>query len=236
MALTMQAVEALTYIEQVYYECGEIPTAEKIAEVTRINVVTIKAYWEDPDFRKAVLARGIVANATTDTQALTYPQLMFANMMMNPSDKRSVREKVKDPSLEGFGITVQQANGWMRSGFFQDHLRKRALALFGGAEASAYKGFVSAVESGDMNAIKMFFEMKNIYNPRVQVDFNISSVVVRIIEIVSNHVKDPGTLQAIANDIDGLELGVLTTGATESVAPTTSREAIPVSSKTQFTI
>ncbi len=233
MALTMQGVEAITYIEQVYYECGEIPTVEKTAEVTKISLPTIKKFWEDPDFRAAILARGIVANNTTDTQALTYPQLMLANMLMNPSDKRSMREKLKDPSLTNFNITVQQANGWLRSGFFQDHLRKRAQALFGGAEAAAYKGFVSAVEGGDMKAIQMFFEMKNIYNPRLQVDVNISSVVVRIVEIVSNHVRDPAILQAIANDIDGLELGVAGS-ITETVPPTP--EAIPVSSKTQFTI
>lgn len=208
MGLTNQAVEVLTYIEQIYYECGELPSNEKLHEVTRVGLDTIKSYWKDADFRNAVAARGILLNGVDDSKALTMPQLLLANILMNPSDRRSMREKLKDPSLVAFGVTVQQVNGWMRSSNYQDHLRKRAQALFGGAEPAAYKGFVAAIEAGDQKAITLYFEMKGIYNPKLQVDVNISSVLLRVVEIISKHVKDPGTLQLIANELDGLEIGV----------------------------
>lgn len=237
MGLTQNGIDVLTYMEQVYYEAGEFPTNEKLAEVVGITVDTVKNYWKDPDFRNAVAARGLMVDGVDDSKALTMPQLMVANMMMNPSDRRSMREKLKDPSLVAFGVTVQQVNGWMRSSIFQAHLTKRAHALFGGAEPAAYKNFVSAIEGGDQKAIQLYFEMKGIYNPRLQVDVNISSVLTRVVEIIAIHVKDPATLQRIANDLDGLDIGV-PSGTPELPAPVpaVSSRVIEMSESTRFTI
>lgn len=230
LTLTMQAVEVLTYIEQVYYESGEVPTNEKLSEVTKVGVRTIESYWKDSDFRNAIAARGMMLESVQDSKALTMPQILVANMLMNPSDRRSLREKLKDPSLTAFGITMQQVNGWLRSSSYQDHLRKRAHALFGGAEPAAYKNFVAAIEAGDQKSIALYFEMKGIYNPRVQVDVNISAVVLQVVEIVAKHVRDPAILQLIATDIDGLNTGVAAEvpGAT---LPEVLEVAIPVKSE-----
>lgn len=235
MPLTNLALDVLTYIEQIYYETGELPTNEKLSEMTGVSLDKVKNYWKDADFRNAIAARGMILDGVDDSKALTMPQLLVANMLMNPSDRRSMREKLKDPSLVAFEISAQQVAGWMRSTAFQDHLRKRAHGLFGGAEPAAYKNFVSAIEAGDQKAIAMYFEMKGIYNPKIQVDINISSVLLRVVEIVSNHVKDPATLQLIANDLDGLDIGVPTVGADISIPEV--MKAIPAKVTTnKFTI
>lgn len=238
MSLSMQAVDVMIYIEQIYHESGDVPTNEKLAEVTGVGLDTIRNYWQNEDFRKALQARGIVADCITDTKALTYAQLMMANMLMNPTDKRSLRDKVKDPSVAAFDLTVQQVQGWMRSGFFQDHLRKRGQALYAGAEPAAYKNFVSAIEAGDQKAITQYFEMKGIYNPRVNIEVNVSMILARIVEIVTRHVKDPVTLQCIATELDGLDLGGQR-GLPEMVETEVLAELVDVpvvSSKTQFII
>lgn len=207
MALSNWAVDGMVYIEQMYWETGEIPTDERIAEIVKVEVSTVNNWWKEADFRNALASRGIVFDGLKDTGALTMPQLLFANMLLNGIDKRSMREKLKDPSLAAFNITPQQVSGWMRSPAFQTHLKRRAAALYGQVEPIAYAKFVQAIEAGDQSAIKLFFEIKGIYNPRVQVDLNITGVLVKVIEIVSRHVGDPDTLQAIADDIDLLELG-----------------------------
>ncbi|MGI8407908.1 MAG: hypothetical protein ACR2L3_05300 [Actinomycetota bacterium] len=207
MAITNTMLEGLIFVEQVYYEEGAVPTDEAISDAIGVRVETANSWWKNQDFRNAVQARGIPFAGQEKTRALTYEQLLFANMMMNPYDKRSIREKIKDPSLEAYNLSPQQVNAWMRSKTFKDHLAKRARGLFEGAEASAYRNFVQAIESGDQKAITMYFEMTGIYNPRLQVDVNISSILVKVIEIVSTHVRDPAILASIAEDMDRLEIG-----------------------------
>lgn len=214
MALTQTMIDVLVFVEQVYYEDGKVPTPEKISEVVGVRVDTVRGYWKSQDFRNAVLARGVTLEGMEDAKALTYEQLLVANMLMNPSDKRSLRAKLEDPSVAQLKVSPQQVNGWMRSKTFTDHLQKRAKALFGSAEPAAYTNFVKAIEAGDQKAIALYFEMRGIYNPRLTVDINISSVLVRVVEIVSKHVRDPAILAAIAEEMDGLDVGS-TMGAVE---------------------
>lgn len=207
MSLSSTMVEGLTFIEQVYYEEGKVPSEDAIAEVVGVRVVTVQGWWKNDVFCNAVMARGIPLAGKEATRALTYEQLLMANMLMNPEDRRSLRAKCQDPAVAAYNITPQQVYGWMRSKTFKDHMEKRAKALFGQAEPAAYKNFVSHIESGDLKAIQLYFEMTGVYNPRLQVDVNISAILVRIVEIVSKYVKDPDTLAAIAEEMDGLDLG-----------------------------
>ena len=207
MGMTSYMVDALTFIEQIYFEEGQVPTPLAVAEACGLQEATVEGYWKNVDFRNAVQARGIPLAGKETTRALTYEQLMMANMLMNPADRRSLRQKIEDPSVAAYNLTVQQVNGWLRSKTFKDHLQKRSEALFGNAEPAAYKNFVAAIESGDQKAIALYFEMRGIYNPRLQVDVNISTILVRVVEIVSKHVRDPAILAAIAEEMDGLDVG-----------------------------
>lgn len=206
MSLSEEMVDVLTYIEQCFWEDNNaIPTNEKVSEVTGVSLSTIRSYWENPDFRAALNARGVSFSNTSDSKALTFHQLMVANMLMSTGDPRSLREKLK--SIDGVTITPQQVQTWMRQPAFQEHLRKRGEALYEGADHSAYKALVMAMERGDMKAVQLFFEMKGIYNPRVNVEVNVHSVLARVVEIIQINVKDPVTLQNIADGIDSILMG-----------------------------
>lgn len=219
MGLNALMLDALVFIEQIYYEEGKVPTSEAIAATCGLRIDDVREYWKNESFVAALGARGISTDQLESTKALTMPQLLMANMLMNPSDRRSMRQKVKDPSVASYDLSVQQVNGWLRSKTFQDHIQKRAEALFGHAEPAAYTNFVAAIEAGDQKSIQLYFEMKGIYNPRLQVDVNISSVLVRIVEIVSKHVKDPAILSAIATEMDGLDIGNNNSGMPMALPP-----------------
>ena len=207
MSLSMEMIEVLTYVEQMWWEDNQtIPTNEKIAEVTGVGLQTIKNYWKNTDFRAALSHRGVqFANDPDTGKALTYEQLTVANMLMNVQDRRSLREKLA--AAEGLNVTPSQVGTWMRQPAFQAHLRKRSDDLFAGADTSANMALVKAIDAGDLKAVTLFFEMTGRYTPRTQVDVNIHSILARVVEIISIHVSDPATLEAIAGELEGLVPG-----------------------------
>lgn len=209
MSLSRSMVEVLTWMEQVFWEDGKVPTNEAIAEAINVRVETIRTYWEHEEFRIAAAARGIDSNnvLAVNPRALTMEQLLVANLLLNVHDRRSMREKLKDGAISSLNISPQKVAAWMRQPAFQDHLRKRALETFKGAEPLAYRELVRAIESGDMKAVQLYFEMTGIYNPRLQVDVNINVVISRVVEIIQRHVQDPVILAAIAEDVEALEIG-----------------------------
>lgn len=217
MALSNQMIDVLTFIEQVFYEKGQLPTDELVIQECEIAPSTLTAYWKSDDFRLALGARGISLNNIKDRKTLTYIQLKVANMLMNTLDKRSMREKLKDlKDRDGTDVSVTQVNAWMRQPAFQDHMTQRGKGLFDGAEGTAYRGLVGLVEQGDLRAIQLYFEMRGIYNPRVQHEIKIDVVLIRVVEIISTYVRDPAILDAIAHDIEAL------------VAPPSLEHALPV--------
>lgn len=207
MSLSNEMVDVLTYVEQVWWEDNQIiPTDEKIAEMTGVSLQSIKGYWKNPDFRAALNARGVTfANEADGGKALTYAQLQVANMLMNIMDKRSLREKLQAANLPD--VTPAKVGAWMRQPAFQEHLRKRANALFGDADVSANIALVKAIDGGDLKAVQLYMEMTGRYSPRSTVDVNVHSIIARVVEIISIHVREPATLEAIATDLESLMQG-----------------------------
>jgi hypothetical protein len=108
--------------------------------------------------------------------------------------------------LKVLNISTQQYTAWMNDPSFQNYLRKRAESTFKSLDPIAYKTLQEMVEGKDFNALKLFFEMRGIYNPRVDVTINVENVLQKVIEVVSKHV-DPITMAAIADELEGLTSG-----------------------------
>lgn len=194
-------INFIACIEQMWWETGHIPTDEKIIEMTGITVSSVKNYWKNENVRNALMFRGVDLNPKA-SGVLTIQQLDLANLLLNRADTRTLREKLKEVN-----VTSQQYHAWMRQPGFCSYITKRAEELFKSADADAYQALTDAVRDGDMRAIQLFFEMRGIYNPRVQVDVqNIQGVIMQVIEIITRHVTDPVALQAIADDIENLGL------------------------------
>lgn len=205
--LTDNEVRILSLIEQRFWELGVIPTNEKVALDLKTTTQAVKKAWDKPYFRKAIAARGVDLDSTVTEGVLTPTQVVFANMLLNVHDKSSVREKLQAISTAtGQSVTTQTYNTWLAQPAFSSYLRKRAEKTFAAHDFAAYNTLVSAIEGGDVNATMKFFEMRGIYSPRMEVSVNIEQVVVNLVEIVSRHVTDPSILEAIAVDIERLDL------------------------------
>lgn len=200
--LSSQQIDFVSFVEQRFWETGSVPTVEKISEELRISATTIKKYWEDSDIRSILVGRGVSLLDNNTQDLLTAQQLYLANLLMNLHDKRTVREKCEEA-----GVTTQKYNAWMRTNSFQGYMRRRAEALFASADSDAYVSMVNAMRSGDQRAVQLYFEMRGIYNPKVQVDVNVNMVLSKVVEIIQLRVKDPEILMQIAADFEQLETG-----------------------------
>lgn len=195
--LDEKQVKVLSIIDQLFWETGYAPTHETISERLGFGIDYIKKCYKNETFRQALIVRGVDLNPEASKLALQPKQVMLANLLLNAHDRRSVREK-----LEQVEVSSQQYNAWLRQPAFSDYLRKRAEAVFKSADWEAYQSVVDGVRSKDLNATKFFFELRGLYSPRVQIDVNVETVIVQVVEVIQRHVKDPHVLTAIANDIE----------------------------------
>ncbi len=197
--LDVTEIKVLSFIEQTFWEQGGIPSNEIVKDKLGITLKRIDECWKLASFRKALIARGINFSSLEADNAILNPhQIILANFLMNTADKRSFRQK-----CEAASVTVQQANGWMRQIPFQNYLRKRAEELFKSTDPVAYLSLIQNIERGNMDAIKMFFEMRGIYSPKTQVDVNLDSIMMRVVEILSRFLTAE-QLQAAAQELEGV--------------------------------
>lgn len=202
--LTDRSKKVIDFIEQTFWETGGMPTYDLVASKTREKAQYVQSVVEkNPTARQALIARGVDLTPDTSSQQLTSEQLMAANIMLNVDDKRSRREK-----LQFLGITSQKWGAWMRQPAFSSYMTRRAEQAFSANDWAAYSGLGNLVEEEDLNAIKLHFEMRGKYKNTLDVNINIESVMIQVIEVIAKHVKEPEIIEAIAEDISSLVSGV----------------------------
>lgn len=218
ITLTERQAECLTYIEQEFFLNGSVPTIDKLHEVFGNSKATIKKWMESPEFDFILTSKGIIRK--TPDGVLTAPQMMMVNMLLNIADRRSDREK-----CEACGINPAQLSAWRRDPTFIAYLQKRAETMFKDSDDIAYLNVIKNMQGGDLGAAKFYFEMTGKYQPSVRHDINIDSVMVRLIEVIQIHVKDPAILEAIAADFEAIHSGTRPTP--ELASPVSTGEPIP---------
>lgn len=201
--LSENQVAAINWMEQIWWLEAQAPSAERVAETLGLASSTVKSWFKkDSDFTKVLKGKGIIK--TEERAILTASQLMVVNSLLNLSDRRTQREK-----LEAAHVTPQTYAAWRRDPLFMEYMHKRAENQFSDASDTASQALLRNVEMGDMGAIKFYYEVTGKYNPKLQLDVNVDSVMNRVVEIIQKHVKDPDTLMAIADDLELLAGGTV---------------------------
>lgn len=198
--LTNSQLEGLNLVEQIFWSTGDFPTIKALYERTSLLERDAKEFYEQPVVLECMQGRNLpVERLVKQDSPLTAQQLMVANMVLNLEDPMSLRQK-----LQTLGVSVQKFNTWMRDPAFAGYMRSRTEAMFSNADGDAYLGLLQAVRDQDVPAIKLFFEMRGIYNPRVQVDINIELVLTKVVEILARKIDDPQLVMEIAGELEAL--------------------------------
>lgn len=130
---------------------------------------------------------------------LTPVQLAAVAVLVNPFDRRSTSKKLSE-----LGIRESTLNGWMKSERFSSYFRERSEELFSDGIPIAHSALMDRVTSGDMKAIKLFYEVSGRYTGiNKQENANVTLVIVKLIEIIQKHC-DSNTLFVINHEIEEL--------------------------------
>ena len=203
--LTNTDKEILAFIQQKYMVTGSRPSAELVIKALGITTGEYLSACRKDKFQGALIRLRL--SEEKPSEALLPEQVMAINAILNPFDKTSVRDKLK-----ALDISTQKYNAWKAQPAFQKYMKERAEALFSQAAPDAYLAVVKGVQSNDLQFTKLYLEMSNLYNPKVQVEVNIQMVLTRVVEILTKHV--PGDiLLTISEELEALVPQQLQIGA-----------------------
>jgi hypothetical protein len=182
---------------------------------------------EDYSVSIALKNRGIDPNDQIPGRGLSSQQLAAINVLMDFADKRSTKAKLNE-----LGISTTQYSAWCRNPQFQAYSRQRAENLLGDHSQTAHIALMQNIERGDLNSIKLYYEMIGRWSSKSAGEVNIEFLMIRILETLQRHVHDPNTLMLIAAD-----LGELTgAGQPKSLNPVTVAIEPPVAKQPDWVL
>lgn len=191
--------------EQFYKENRYFPGTKVLVELTELTKENISEILGSSLVQKRFEILGIDVNSVPlakhgelkkNQTRLSDKQLAVAETMLNPMDKRNHTEK-----LRSLGVPATTYQGWMSNKVFSDYVSKRAEDMFGGSMYLAQEALVRKVMRGDTGAMKLYFEMTGKYKNQAESNQDFKMLVLRLIEILQKYIKDPQTLQLVAEEI-----------------------------------
>lgn len=186
----------IEYCERFYFlENYGFPTPEQAAVALQYSVTEIQFFLQNQTVQRALDKRGLPwQTAGAQGTELTPTQVAAAITVCNFADSRS--EQVK---LSELGVLPQQYYGWLNDPTFFKYVNDLANRNLKNVRPAAMTEFAKLVRSGDLNALKYYFEVTGEF--KQQEVLNVQVVIQRLIESVQRWVKDPELLAAIANDM-----------------------------------
>jgi hypothetical protein len=144
-------------------------------------------------YEECLRVRGI----TRDVAVLTDKQVAAISLITNFSDTRPNAAK-----LTAIGVTPEEYNGWLSNPEFKKELTNRADDILDNVYPEAQAALAKKVKTGDITALKFYYEITGrAQSPEV---VNMKLTMIRVIEAIQKHVKDPEILQAIASEINAV--------------------------------
>ena len=194
------AVEFNGFIETYYNQMEAFPSIERLKN-------------EFPEKSESSIKQDVIAAAArletkgygiTKRDYLTPEQLAVANSIMNLADKRSITKKLQD-----FGVSPAKYANWKKNPIFNGYLRERTESQLGESVADVHLALIDAATSGEIQAIKLFYEITGRHTPNSQQNVNVQVMLTGVIEAIAEFVHDPIILQKIAARIQENSQGVL---------------------------
>ena len=177
--------EHLTFIEVHYQSTGKLPSkADFENNFTPARLPKTDDDWKHLllSFQEALEARGIPPYETP----LEYLEPLFVyavGLICNPYDKRSLPAKLKEA-----GLSTRQWQAFLRKPAQQEYFQNRLQTIFDeDTQNDAKLALQSLIANKDLQAIKYYNELQNIYRPQATLD--VSIILRAMMEILAKHVE-----------------------------------------------
>lgn len=199
----------MPWIETFWHNKKRYPTDGELAAQFGWTAQEIEFIHFSKFYNDSLERRGI----TREENYLTEKQVAAISLISNFSDTRTSAVK-----MASIGVSTEEINGWYANPTFQRELAARADAILDNVFPEAQAQLARQIKNGHFPALKFYYEITGRAASPEQL--NLRAAMVRIIEAVQKHVKDPAVIQAIANEVQGLT-------AIESVSNNGAVAALP---------
>lgn len=92
-------------------------------------------------------------------------QIFVAQLLVNPDDKRT-----KEQKAQAAGITYKTLWEWMKDERFVGYLNAQIDKYTDAEVAEVWKALIRKCKQGDVSAIKLFFELKGMYQEKKKIE------------------------------------------------------------------
>ena len=190
----------MPFVELYYSRQGRYPSDVDLADHFGFTHLDLERIHASKFYNNCLRNRGIVRNNRTGQ--FSPEQLAAITLITNFSDPRS-----PDAKLASIGVSPEMYNGWMQSADFKRELQRRADDVLDNVYPEAQTALAQKVRQGNVQALRFYYELTG----RVQTAevVNVKLVMVKMIEAVQKHVRDPEILQAIAAELSGVMPGMI---------------------------
>lgn len=212
MGLNKDQYDFVNYVEQTYLSQGAIPSRAVAARQFGVSEDQVKRFYTNENVIAALKERGINL-ATKRDGIFSAEQVAYVNAILDPADTRSRRKLLAD-----LGIKSTTVQSWNADPAFQTYLRDRAEAILPNAVSEAHIALVDNVMRGDMNAIKLVYEMSGRWSSKTVGELNVDFLMQKILEILTSELSDnPVVLTRIADKLGNLAGGPVPVGASPNL-------------------
>lgn len=183
----------LPWVETFWHNNKRYPSDTDLCARFGFDHLDLQRLHSSKFYDECLRVRGITRNSSE----LTDKQVAAISLITNFSDVRPNAAK-----LSAIGVTAEEYNGWLSNPQFKMELSARADDILENVYPEAQQALAKKVKTGDINALKFYYEITGRAQSPEAV--NLKLTMVRLIEAVQKHVKDPTILQAIASEINAV--------------------------------
>jgi hypothetical protein len=189
--------EMKVFLEQRFFSTGEPPSTTEVQEQFSLSREEILLLL--PEINAYRKANNLVPNRAGSL--LSPEQFMLAQLLLNPSDRRSLRAKLKE-----LNVTMLQYDRWRRDPAFMNYFRQQVQSRFKDADVIADLELVKLLEDGDLKAITYYNEVTGRHQTSDQV--NLTRVLAMVMEVLVQFVS-ADVLRNVAAGLEERLSGVL---------------------------
>ena len=193
--------EVISGASAAYNVKRDTPTIAEIANYCRPNIraSTITKIVASSEFKKLMSSRGY---SFEKAHTLTPEQYFAVSIITNASDRRPLSAKLKSA-----GVTYAQYRGWLKQPIFREYISSVSEDMLGEHVQDVHTRVVERASSGDIQAIKLYYELTGRHDPNRQQMLDLQNVVRLLLEIITRYVTDTRTLTLINTDIEAVLSG-----------------------------
>jgi len=209
----METKELVLWAEAFFFQNGRTPSFDELETygATTHQLIDVMRHFETTGLAQA------------EESLLTPQQYLVARMLLNTSDRRSVRAKLKECN-----VSLKTFDDWKTTPRFINFLRTQVAQRFKNSDITADLELIKNIEDGDLKSIMYYNQMTG--RTSSPESLNVQKVLATMMEILVKYVT-ADVLSKVATELES-RLVTHVIDAIEVPPPVESRNLVALNVKT----